>query len=230
MSRKFQALRFAARQRRHRLAQAQIIETHVGERLQACQYRCVLRKECQCFVHRHLEDVGDRLAVERHFEHFGTETFAVAIGAAQIHVGQELHLDVLEAVAAAGRAATVARIEAERGASVATLFCERRLREEIANRIEGADVTCGIRARRATDRRLIHHDHVTDQLVSVQCTMRARRLGRLAFVFAQRRVEHVLHERGFARARYARDAHEPVERKTHVDVFEIVFGDAGEGE
>ena len=51
----------------------------------------------------------------------GAVAASVAVGAAQVHVRQELHLDVLEAVARAGRAAAVARVEAERAERVAAL-------------------------------------------------------------------------------------------------------------
>ncbi len=50
---------------------------------------------------------------EPHVQHLRAVAAAVAVGAAQVHVAQELHLDVLEAAAAAGRAAAVSRVEAE---------------------------------------------------------------------------------------------------------------------
>ena len=53
---------------------------------------------------------------------------AVAVGAAQVDVGEELHLDVLEARAAAGRAAAVAGVEAEHAGAVAALQRQRRVR------------------------------------------------------------------------------------------------------
>ncbi len=56
--------------------------------------------------------------------------------------------------------------------------------------------------------------------------MRARRLGRLALVLEQRRVEHVLHQRGLARAAHAGDAHQAIERDRDVDVLEVVLGGA----
>ena len=59
-------------------------------------------------------------------EDLGAEALAVAVRAAQVDVGEELHLDVLEAVAAAGRAAAVAGVEAEGAGGVAALL--RRLR------------------------------------------------------------------------------------------------------
>ena len=62
-------------------------------------------------------------------EHIGAIAAAVAIGAAQIHVGEKLHFDVLETVAAAGRAAAIAGIEAEGSRGVLALASLRLLGE-----------------------------------------------------------------------------------------------------
>ena len=77
---------------------------------------------------------------EPHLEHLRAEAPAVAVGAAQVHVAQELHLDVLEAAAAAGRAPAVARVEAEGARRVA------RARGRAARRRRA----CGSRRRRPT--------------------------------------------------------------------------------
>ncbi len=79
-------------------------------------------------------------ALHRDLQHLVAVAPAVAVRAAQIHVGQELHLHVLEAVAAAGRAAAVAGVEAERARRVAALLRQRLLGEELADGVERADV------------------------------------------------------------------------------------------
>src|SRR6267143_1515953 len=56
----------------------------------------------------------------------------------------------------------------------------------------------------------------------------ARRFGRLAFRLSKRGVEHVLHQRGFPRARDAGDAHQALERNADVDVLQVVLGGAEE--
>ena len=86
-------------------------------------------------------------------EHLVAIAAAVAVRAAQIHVREELHLDVLEAVAAAGRAAPVAGVEAERARGVLALLRRRLAGEQLADAVERADVARGIRARGAADRR-----------------------------------------------------------------------------
>ena len=119
-------------------------------------------EEGERLADRHVEHVGDRFALDLHFQYLGAETAAVAIRAAQINVGQKLHLDVFKTIAAAGRTAPVAGIEAEGAVSVLTFACQRRFRVEIADRFEGADVAGRIRARGAADRCLIDHHYVAD--------------------------------------------------------------------
>ena len=65
------------------------------------------------------EHIGNRFAVNGDFQHLGAITPAVAVRAAQINVGQELHFHMLETIAAARRAAAGTRIEAEGAGGVA---------------------------------------------------------------------------------------------------------------
>ena len=118
-----QALGFAARQCGHRLTEPQIIESDIFERLQAGRDVVVVGKKGQRLMHREVEHIGDRAGGaapgNRDLQNLGAKAPAVAVGAAQIDVGQELHLDMLEAVAPAGRAAAVAGVEAEGAGGIA---------------------------------------------------------------------------------------------------------------
>src|ERR687884_48763 len=102
MAGELQALRFAAGERRHWLAELEIVEADFYERPQALHHLGMRAEEARRFRDRHVQDVGDRLA-------------------AQIHVREELHLHVFEAVAAARRAAAIAGVEAECAGGVAAL-------------------------------------------------------------------------------------------------------------
>ncbi len=231
-----QPLRLAARERRHGLPDAQVLEPDVCQRrerrfdclFQGRRHFRVVAEERKRLRHGQLEHVGDRFPSHHDLEHLVAEAPAVAVGAAQVHVREELHLDVLETVAAAGRAAPVAGVEAEGAGGVLALFRERLFRIDVADRVPGADVACRVRARGAPDRRLVHHHHVPDQRVAAQLAERPRRLGRLALRLAESGVEHVLHQRRFSRARDAGDAHQALERNADVDVLQVVLGGAEE--
>ena len=165
VTRELQALRLAARQRRHRLAEPQVVEADVAERREPREHVRRAGEERQRLRHRHVEHVGDVRAspvraLDAQLQDLVAEAPAVAGAAAQVHVRQQLHLDVLEAVAAAGRAAASAGVEAERARRVVALDRLRQLREERADRLERADVARRVRAGRSADRRLVDQHHV----------------------------------------------------------------------
>ena len=221
-----QPLRFAARQRRDRLAEPQVVESHFGERRQRRVDVAIAGEERARLGDRHREHVGDRPALERDVEHLGAIALAVAIGAAQVDVGQELHLHVLEAVAATGRTAARARIEAERARRVLALARKRRRGKALADRVERADVARRIGARGAADRRLVDQHDLVDQVGAAEQPMRARGFRGLALGAQQRGMQYVLHQRRLARSRDAGDAHQPMQRNRDVDALQIVLGGA----
>ena len=57
-----QALRLAARERRHRLAELEIVQPDIDQRLQALDHLGMCAKEARGLRNRHVEHVGDRLA------------------------------------------------------------------------------------------------------------------------------------------------------------------------
>jgi hypothetical protein len=70
-------------------------------------------KKSRGFLDRHVEHVGDRLALEQHFESFAVVALALADVAGDVDVGQEVHLDLDDAVALAGLAAAALDVERE---------------------------------------------------------------------------------------------------------------------
>ena len=166
MAGELQALRLAAGERRHRLAEPQVVEADVRQRREAPRDLRVARRRTRALRPR---------SARARRRCCGPSTFtsstsariapAVAVGAAQVHVGEELHLDVLEAVAAAGRAAAVAGVEAEGARRCsARSFASGAAAKQLADRVERADVARRVGARRAADRRLVDEHDVVDVL------------------------------------------------------------------
>ena len=219
VARELQPLRLAPGKRRHRLAEPHVLQAHVHQRLQTCNDFRAVGEKYRRFRDRHLQYVRDRLALDGQLQHLGAETLAVAVGTTQVDVGKELHLHVFEAVAAAGRAAAVARVKAEGAGGIAALLCRRLLCVKIADRIPGTHVARRVGASSASYRALVHHHHFRNAFVPTNFPVRAGQLGRLALVLQQRRIKHVLDQRGLAGPADAGDADQAIERNLDVDVL-----------
>ena len=74
---------------------------------------------------------------------------------------------MLEAIAAASWTTAVAGVEAEGARGVLALLRARLGCEELANAVKGADIACRVRACRTTDRGLIDHHDVVDEIALI---------------------------------------------------------------
>ncbi len=226
-----QALRLTAGQRGHRLAELQVLEPHVHERTQALGDLGHVGEEGARLGDGELQHLRDAEppavgALAADLEHLVAVAPAVAVRAAQVDVGEELHLHVLETVAGAGGAAPVAGVEAERAGGVLALLGGRLRGIERADGVEGAHVARRVGARGAADRVLVDHHHVVDEFRARKSAEPARRLGGLAVVLQERGVEHVLDQGRLARAEHPGDAHQPLQRDAHVEVAQVVLARA----
>src|SRR5439155_5842851 len=87
---------------------------------------------------------------------------AVAHVAGHVDVGQEVHLDLDEAVALARLAAAPLDVEGEAAGLVAARLGLGQAGEPVADHGEGAGVGRGVGARRAADRRLVDVDDLVE--------------------------------------------------------------------
>ena len=151
-----EALRLAARQRGHGLAQLHVFQAHIHNRLQHADHVTVGAEQVGGFADRQVQHIGHvqfaALALDSDFQNLGAVALAIAVRAAQVDVAQELHLDVLKTRAAAGGAAAVAAIEAELGAGVAAFTRQGRNGKQFADGVPGAHVADRIGARRFANR------------------------------------------------------------------------------
>ena len=106
-------LRFAAGERGDRLAEPQVVEADVEQRPEPRLDLGAMAKEPERLARRQVEDFGDVPAAVGDLQDFRPIAGAPALGAADHHVGQELHVDREEAIPLAGVAAAALDIEAE---------------------------------------------------------------------------------------------------------------------
>ena len=170
---------------------------------------------------RHVEVLP--VALQRDFQHLGAVTLSVAIGAAQVHVAEELHLDVLKTGTATGGATPVTAVEAELGRRIATLLRQRRGGKQGADRVPRAHVADRIGARGLANGALIDKHHVGQRIGPQQRGVRAGRFGGAAKMAHQGGGQHILHQRGFARPAHTGDDHQTLQRQRYRDVAQIVL-------
>ena len=177
LERELHALRLAAGQRGRRLAERDVAEADVEQRRELARDRGHRLEERERLLDRHRQHFVDVLALVLDLERLAVVALAVADVAGHVDVGQEVHLDLDEAVALAGLAAAALDVEREAAGPVAALARLLHLREQLADRREEPGVGRRIRARRAADRALIDADHLVEVLEALRSrrTARARR-------------------------------------------------------
>ena len=180
-------------------------------------------EELERLLDRHLEHVGDRLALEADLERLAVVALAVALLARHVDVGQEVHLDLDLPVAAAHLAAAALDVEREAARLVAARPRLLGLGEQLADLVEQPDVGGRVGARRAADRRLVDRDDLVELLEAGDPPVHPGALPRSVQPVGDRLVEHLVDQRRLARARHPGDAAHHAERDLHVDVLEVVL-------
>src|SRR5690606_1473038 len=217
------ALRLAAGERGRGLAEPDVAQPDVVERGQVALARRDRVEELQGLLDRHVEDLGDRLALVVDLQGLAVVAGAVADLAGHVDVRQEVHLDLDGAVAGARLAAPALDVEAEAARLVAADLRLRRGGEQLAYVVEDAGVGGGVGARGAADRRLVDVDDLVDQIDAEDAGVAAGHRARAVQLLGQGVVEDVVDQRGLTRTRHARDGGEHAERELHVDAFEVVL-------
>ena len=226
----FEALRLAARERGHGLAELDVFEADIDDGLQRSDHLAVGSEQSCGFAHGQVQHIGHiqspAPARDRDFKNLWPVALAIAVRTAKIDIAQKLHLDMLEAGAAARCAASIAVVETEFGRGVAALPGKRRSSKNLADRIPGPDITRGVGARRLADRGLVDKHHLAELLGAQQPIKRARRFSSAAKMAHQGWRQNVLNQRGFARAAHASHAHQALQRKFDIDILEVVVARA----
>src|SRR5690606_22093569 len=161
-------------------------------------------------------------ALELHLERLAVVAAAVAFLAGDVDVGQEVHLDLDQAVALARLAAAALDVEAEAAGLVAARLRLGQAGEPVADLGEGAGVGRRVRARGAADRALVDLDHLVAVFEAGEAVVRAGDHAGAVERARGGRVERVDHQARLARARDAGDAAEGAEREARGHALEVV--------
>ena len=198
LRRELDALRLTARERRRRLSEADVTEPNVADDLELARDARHVCKELHRLVNRHVEHLGDGLALVMHLKRLAVVACALADLAWNVDIGEELHLDLEDAVAPTRLTASPLHIEAEPPRLVAAHARLAHLTEQLTDRIEHARVGCGIRARCASDRLLVDVDDLVDVLKPLDLLVLAGLSLRAVEPRGDTAIEDLVDERRFA--------------------------------
>ena len=213
LGRDLDALRFAAGQRRRRLSERQVAQPEIVQHLDLPAHGGLACEKRHAFLDRHVQNVVDGLAAERHLECLAVEARALAGAACDFDVRHEVQLRGDDPFALAFLAAAAFDVEAETSRLVATLDRERSRREQVANRVVETHVGRGIRTAVPSDRGLVDADDLVHMLRAVDTVMLSGQRARIHQPLPQRLVKDLVDERALAGSRCAGDGHQLAERK-----------------
>ena len=186
----------------------------------------MILEELQRFGNVHVKHIENALSLELDLEGLAVVAAPVADFARNVYVRKEVHLDLDDAVAAAGLAASALHIEAEPALAIASDLRLGKVREQIAYMSEHTGIRRRVRSRRPSDRRLVDVDDLVYILDARDGLVLSGFLLRSVDLLAQPLVEDLVDQAALARSRNARHADELAERYRDVDAFEVVLGRA----
>src|SRR5215470_1913020 len=164
----------------------------------------------------------ERLAFEFDFERLAVVALALANITGDVDVRQEVHFNFYDAVALAGLATPALNVERESSRFVAPRFGFRKTSKPFSNRCERPRIGGWIRARRASNRRLVDVDHLVEILEAFNLVERRGCFASAVESPRDRFIEGVDQQGRFTPAGDTRDAGEQSERDLCGDVLEVV--------
>lgn len=216
-------LRLTAGECRRGLAEPDVSETDLVERPQVTRDGRDGLEELQALLDRHVQHLGDGLALVVDLKGLPVVARSVADLARDVHVGQEVHLDLDGAVAGAVLAAAALHVEGEPARQITADLGLHRLREQPADVVEDARVRRRVGPGCPADGRLVDVHHLVDEVVPVDPGVPAgHRLGAVQLA-GQVGVEDVVDQGRLPGAGDAGHGGQHAEREGDVDVLEVVL-------
>jgi len=194
LARQLDALRLAPGKSRRRLAEMDVPQTHVQQRLELLLDGRDVFQHRQGVLHRHVENIGDGATLVLYCQGLGIVAAAAADLAGDENVGQEVHLNAPQPVSLTRFAAAAFHVEAEAAGTVATLARFGQHREEFSDGGEHARVSGRVRPRSAPDGRLVDDDHLIKMLGALQGAVQPGFLESAIELPGHRPVEDVVHQ------------------------------------
>ena len=217
-----EALRLAAGERRGGLAEPQVVQPDVEQRPEPRLDLGAVPEEAERLARGQVEHLGDVPAAVGDLQDLRPIARAAALGAADHHVGQELHVDRQEAVPLTGVAAAPLDVEAELAGVVVPQLGLVGRGERLADLVERLQVRDRVRPGRPASGDWSRNTTSATSPVPISSVYGAAESGSLGDPLPERGVKRLLDQRALARAADAGHHAEDAERERHVDRLQVV--------
>ena len=221
------ALGLAAREGGGGLPQLDVAQPHVAQGVQDARGRGHVGEALRGLVHAHLQHVADAVSLVMDLQRFLVEAPPAALLADHLHVAEKLHFDGAQAGPVAGGAPPSLDVEGKTAGLVTPDFGFGHRGEQPADAVQHLGVGGRVAAGRAPDGGLVDLDHLVHQLqprqageVLVPSAASPHRVP--AQMGRERRLEDVVHQRGFARAGDPGHRHEHPQGNLHGEIAQVV--------
>ena len=210
--------------RRRRLADLHVAQADVQERLEDPPQLAVVGEELCAVADAEPEHLRDRVAAVAHRQGRRVVALALADVAGDVDVGEEVHLDLDDPVAATGLAASPLDVEGEAPGLPPAGLGLRELGEDRPDLVKGLGVGAGVGPRCPTDRALVDGDHLVERLEPLDLAMGPDPPGAPVEHPHQRRQEDAVDQRALSRTAHAGDRDQRAQGQLDVDLLEVVLG------
>lgn len=218
----FDSLGLAAGQGRGILAEGDIRQTDVHQRLEFAPERGDSVEKAQSIFDRERKNFVDGLAFVMDFQGFAVIAPPPAHIAGDIDIRQEMHFNLDDTVALTGLAASPFDVETESPRCVTPRPCLLGTGKQLADRSEQTGVRGGVGAWCAADGTLVDIDDLVEMMQTFDGAAGGRALTGAVQVLRSIAVEGVIDKCGFARTRDPGNRRHQSDGQGHIHVFEIV--------
>ncbi len=213
------SLCLAAGKLRRRLPQSDIAQSHVIEGLDLIADPRHIFKEAHSLFHRHIQHIVNALSFVFDLQCLPVVASAVADLAGHVHIRQEMHFDLDNAVAAAGLTSSSLYIKGKTSLCIASGLCIRCGGKKLPDHIKHAGIGGRIGARRPPDGGLIDIDDLIQLLHALYAVMCTGHHSGSVQGLCQRFIKHFIDQRTLAGAGDAGDCGHNTQGKGNIDVL-----------
>ena len=180
-------------------------------------------EEVNRLLDRHVQDLGDGPALVVDLQGLPVVPGPVADLTGDVHVRQEVHLDLDRAVTGAVLAATTLDVEGEPARLVAAHLRLRCLGEQPTDVVEDAGVGGRVRPGCPPDRRLVDVDHLVDVVDTADRAVPTGDLAGVVELLGQCGVEDAVDQGGLARPGHTGDRDQLAQRDVDAHALQVVL-------